>query len=47
MIDEVADCWNEIVDALEGIKSADNESEILAAAKRLRAGNACYRYLLS
>ncbi|MEG3170205.1 hypothetical protein U1737_18620 [Sphingomonas sp. LB3N6] len=47
LTDEVFDCWNEIGDAFDHVRSATNDHDLLVAAKRLKAGNACYDRLLA
>lgn len=47
LTDEVVDCWAALVDALASISSANNDCDLLAAAKRVQASNARYDRLLA
>ncbi|WP_267433848.1 hypothetical protein [Sphingomonas sp. GM_Shp_1] len=47
LTDEVVDCWDEFVHSLASIRSATNDRDLLAAAKRFQASDAHYETLLA
>ncbi|HIV78930.1 MAG TPA: hypothetical protein H9899_15540 [Candidatus Sphingomonas excrementigallinarum] len=47
LTDEVVDCWEEFVDSLASIRSASNDCDLLAAAKRFQASDARYETLIA